>query len=220
MSSGIILDLIVVILILIFMAIGSKKGLTVCIVNVFSLIIALICALIFCKPIGNMIIKNTNIDDNINNTIYQNLNINIGEEIDVNNSNLPESMKKYIIETMNNANQTKEEAIKKISNEISTQIVYIIAFVGIFVAVRILLVVLKILSNIINKLPVLSQIDKLGGAVCGLIEGMIVIYTALTIISMVSPTIKNEKFSNCIENSIIAKQIYNNNLISKKVFKY
>lgn len=220
MTGGVILDLIVLILILLFVAVGAKKGLTVCLVNIFSLLIALVLAFLLCRSVGDVVIKSTNLDDNIKNTIYENLNVNIGENFDVNSSNLPDNMKKYINETMKNANNTKEEALQSLSEEIAKQVIYVICFIAIFIIVRVLLVVVKILSNIINKLPVLSQIDKLGGAICGFVEGAIVIYVALTIISMAAPTINNQKFSSYIENSYIAKQIYNNNFISKKVFKY
>ena len=220
MTGGVILDLIVLILILLFVAVGAKKGLTVCLVNIFSLLIALVLAFLLCRSVGDVFIKNTSLDDNIKNTIYENLNVNIGENFDVNSSNLPDNMKKYINETMKNANNTKVEALHSLSEEIAKQVIYVICFIAIFIIVRILLVVVKILSNIINKLPVLSQIDKLGGAICGFIEGAIVIYAALTIISMAAPTINNQKFSSYIEDSYIAKQIYNNNFISKKVFKY
>lgn len=220
MTGGLILDLIVLILLLLFAAVGAKKGLTVCLVNIFSLIIALVLAFLLCRSVGDVVIKNTSLDDNIKNTIYDNLNVNIGESLDVNNSNLPDNMKNYINETIKNANSTKEEAIQGLSEEITKQVIYVICFIAIFFIVRILLVVVKILSNIINKLPVLSQIDKLGGAICGFIEGAIAIYAALTIISMAAPTINNQKFSSYIEDSYIAKQIYNNNFISKKIFKY
>ena len=220
MTGGLILDLIVLILLLLFAAVGAKKGLTVCLVNIFSLIIALVLAFLLCRSVGDVVIKNTSLDDNIQNTIYDNLNVNIGESLDVNNSNLPDNMKNYINETIKNANSTKEEAIQGLSEKITKQVIYVICFIAIFFIVRILLVVVKILSNIINKLPVLSQIDKLGGAICGFLEGAIVIYAALTIISMAAPTINNQKFSSYIEDSYIAKQIYNNNFISKKIFKY
>ena len=44
MTGGLILDLIVLVLLLLFVAVGAKKGLTVCLVNIFSLIIALVLA--------------------------------------------------------------------------------------------------------------------------------------------------------------------------------
>lgn len=132
MTGGLILDLIVLILLLLFAAVGAKKGLTVCLVNIFSLIIALVLAFLLCRSVGDVVIKNTSLDDNIKNTIYDNLNVNIGESLDVNNSNLPDNMKNYINETIKNANSTKEEAIQALSEEITKQVIYVICFIAIF----------------------------------------------------------------------------------------
>ena len=70
MTGGLILDLIVLVLLLLFVAVGAKKGLTVCLVNIFSLIIALVLAFLLCRSVGDVVIKNTSLDDNIKNTIY------------------------------------------------------------------------------------------------------------------------------------------------------
>lgn len=218
MTGGIILDIIVAIILLLFVGLGIKKGLTVCLINVFSLLIAIVCAFMLCKPVGNALITHTEIDNSIKNTIKENLNIE--GNVDLSESNLPSNVKEYIQKSVDEANQTKEEAIEGIANEIATNVVYIISFIAIFIVVRILLLVVKLLSNLITKLPIIGQIDKLGGAICGLIEGIIIIYSALTIISIASPSINNKSFIKYIDESFITKQIYNNNFVVKKVFKY
>ena len=53
--------------------IGKKRGLTVCLVNIFSLIIAFIIAFMLYKPVANLIIQNTDIDDNLKTIIKSNI---------------------------------------------------------------------------------------------------------------------------------------------------
>ena len=66
---GMIVDLIIVAVILMFMFIGYKKGLTGSLIKLLSFAIAVVVALVFYKPLANTIINKTVIDDNIKTAI-------------------------------------------------------------------------------------------------------------------------------------------------------
>ena len=198
--------------------IGKKRGLTVCLVNIFSLIIAFIIAFMLYKPVANLIIQNTDIDDNLKTIIKSNIPIsdtNLSVEA---SSNLPNKMQEYINNTTTSINQTKDEAIEKVANDITEQVINVISFLGIFVIVRAALLLVKLVSKIINKLPILKQVNDLGGAICGFIEGAILVYTIFAVISIAAPTLKDTTIIKQINDSALGKQMYTNNLITNKVY--
>lgn len=213
-----IVDIIIIAILVIAVLIGKKRGLTVCLVNIFSLIIAFIIAFMLYKPVANLIIQNTDIDDNLKTIIKSNIPIsdtNLSVEA---SSNLPNKMQEYINNTTTSINQTKDEAIEKVANDITEQVINVISFLGIFVIVRAALLLVKLVSKIINKLPILKQVNDLGGAICGFIEGAILVYTIFAVISIAAPTLKDTTIIKQINDSALGKQMYTNNLITNKVY--
>ncbi len=213
-----VVDIIIIILLLVSILIGKHNGMIVSLINIFSLIIALVLAFLLCKPVGNTIIENTNFDENLKTVISERIPMS-DTEINVENTNLPEVMKTHIQDAANDVNETKNSAIDRTSTELSTEIIYVISFIAIFIVVKVLLFILKIVSKLITKLPVLKQIDHAGGAVCGLFEGIIVVYAIFAIISVLSPVINNTVVMDQINSSNIGKQIYNNNILLNKLYK-
>ncbi len=213
-----IVDIAIIVIMILAIIIGMKKGLTVCLVNIFSFIIALVLALMLCKPVGNFIMEKTPIGDNIQTTIKQNMPMSGDIKIDE-NSNLPEGIKSYINKQVTAVNNTKEDATQAVAKELTADIVTAIAFIGVFIIVRLALVIVKIISKIITKLPILKQIDHLGGSICGGVQGIIVIYSIFAVLSIVSPIIENTNIIKQINNSHIGKAMYNNNIIINKIYK-
>ena len=212
-----IVDLIILVIIILAIILGRHKGLTVCLVNFFSLIIALIVALMVYKPISNHLYEKTPIGENIKQVIKQNIPMSEEDFQISEDSILPEGMKNYINTQAQSANETKDEAIENVSTELSKEVISIIAFVVVFIVVRLLLVVVKIVSKIITKLPILKQVDHLGGAIIGAIEGIIIVYFVFAIISVMSPIFNNTKVLEQIDNSHVGKMMYNNNIVMKKI---
>lgn len=213
-----IVDIAIVVIIILAIILGMKKGLTVCLVNIFSFIIALVVALMLCKPVGNYIMEKTPIGDNIKSTIKQSMPMSDDIKFDE-NSALPEGIKSYVNKQIANVNNAKETTAEAVSSELTKDIINAIAFIGIFIIVRLALIVVKVISKIITKLPILKQIDHLGGSICGGLQGIIVIYSIFAVLSIVSPIIENTNIIKQINNSHIGKLMYNNNFIVKKLYK-
>lgn len=73
----------------------------------------------------------------------------------------------------------------------------------------------KLISNLITKLPVIKQFDELGGGIYGAVRASIIILIVFTIVSAISPIIPNLGVIKVINESHIAKSIYENNIIIK-----
>ena len=211
-----IVDIVILVIIVIMIIIGILKGLTATLVDIFSFIIALIVALLLCKPLGNMIINNTQVDDNIKGIIVKNIPMNDADFKVDNTEGLPEFMKNQINSVAISATQTKDQAIEGISNELTKNVIYVACFVIIFIVTKITLLIIKILSKVITKLPVLKQADKLGGAIAGAVEGIMIVYFSFIVISLISPVLEGTKVIPAINESYVGKFMYNNNVLSNK----
>lgn len=214
-----VVDLIILIIMVSSIFVGLKKGLISCIIDIAAVIVALILAILLCRPITNVIIENTNFDESLATTISQNIPLSDTDFKVEANTNLPEGIVNYINSITENVNTSKDEAFNAIGVELASGIISIIIFIAIFVIVRLVLALIKVVSKIIDKIPLLSQVNKVGGAICGAIEGAIIIYVIFAVISMIAPVISNTNLLELINSSNIGSIMYNNNLVLNSIYK-
>jgi hypothetical protein len=212
---GIIVDLIIVAVLALFIIMGYKKGLTGSLIKLLSFVIAIVLAFVLYKPLANAIIENTQIDENIKTSIIQTLNNQKEEDTEKEqseekSSNLLESITQNIKEETENA---KNEIIEKTAQETTITIINIGSGIAIFLIARALLVLVNIFAKQITKLPLIKQVDKIGGIAYGVIEGMIIIYAVLAIISLTSLMWENNTVVTAVVKSTIGNALYTNNLI-------
>lgn len=211
---SIIVDLIIVGVMLLCIVIGYIRGLTGALIKILSFILAIIIAFILFIPISNLIIHNTKIDENLEQSIRTMIVDDNGEK----EEKIPEAITDYIGQKVEKATDSAKEAIiENTAKEVSLIIVKAGTWITLFIIARILLILLKFVTSLIAKLPVIKQCDKLGGIIYGILEGLIIIYVILAIISFISPTV-NGTLAKEINQSYIGNIMYNNNLLLRIIF--
>ena len=68
---GILVDVIIIALVVLSTFLAYKKGLVAQAIKLCAVIIAVIATLLFYRPVANFIINNTDIDETIQNSIYE-----------------------------------------------------------------------------------------------------------------------------------------------------
>lgn len=212
---GIIVDLIIVLGIAVCAFLGYKKGLTGSLIKLLSFAIAVVVALVFYKPLAKIIIDNTVIDDNIHIAIVETLNKN---ETVSSNSNEKENTN-FLQNIENSIQKQAEEAKSEIVEQTATQATETVVYAGsmlvLFIGARLALIIVNIFVKQVTKLPVIKQVDKTGGFVYGVAEGLLIVYIVFAIISLVSVVNSEGTVIKAISDSFIGNMIYNNNLILK-----
>ena len=105
-------------------------------------------------------------------------------------------------------------SIKDIANTTTIKIIEVCTVLVLYIIARIALKFVAALGDLIAKIPILKQFNKLGGTIFGLIKGLLIVYVILAVVYLISPLLK-ENTSNKIEKSMLTKNMYNNNLITK-----
>ena len=200
-----ILDLIVILIIALFTFIGYKQGLIKSAIKIASFFIAIIIALVLYKPVSTLIINNTTIDDKIENTIIEKVTPE-GMKPEDEASQATKIPQGFIVEANN--------SIKDIANTTTIKIIEVCTVLVLYIIARIALKFVAALGDLIAKIPILKQFNKLGGTIFGLIKGLLIVYVILAVVYLISPLLK-ENTSNKIEKSMLTKNMYNNNLITK-----
>lgn len=196
---GIVIDIIIVLIILLSAFLAYRKGLIVLAIQLVAVIIAIVLTVILYKPISNIIINVTNIDETIQNAILEKAN-----DIMTNN----EENKNKVVETIQN--NMMPETAKIISiNIIQGGVILIL-----YIAIRIILKFITALANLVSKLPIINQFNKLGGLIYGILRGLIIIYALLLVVNLIG-TIepKNEVYVG-VEESYIGKTMKDYNVLN------
>lgn len=211
---GIIVDLIIIAVVLLFIFLGYKKGLTGSLIKLLSFIIAIVVAFVLYKPVANAVIENTVIDDNIRTTLSATLGVENKTE------NTEENVPSTIMDNINKEIENATDEVKaNVIDHTTITIVNIGSGIVIFLAVRVILVLISLFAKILTDLPVIKQVDKLGGLAYGAIEGIFIVYAVLAVISLTSVIWANNAVVTAIAKSSLGEMLYNNNIILNLLFK-
>ena len=210
---SIIVDIVIIGIILLCLIIGYVRGLTGSLIKILSFVLSIIIAFILFVPISNFIINNTQIDEKIEQSIRERLIDNSQED-----EKMPEAITDYIGQKVEQATDgAKEAIINSTARDVSITIVKSGTWIMLFIIARILLIFLKFITGLIARLPVIKQFDKLGGIIYGIIEGLVIVYVLLAIISFASPVVDGNLIKE-IEKSNVGSVMYNDNLLLKIIF--
>lgn len=207
---SIIIDIVIIAIILFCLYRGYKKGLVGLAFSIVSFIAALIIAFILFVPVSSFVIDNTEFDNNIKNAIVSNFNSE--EQTENGESNF---ITTYINEQIDEA---KGKTLDVVATEISELCIKGIVFIALYIVARIALVFVRVIADLIAKLPILNQFNKIGGIIFGLLKGFIITYGVLAILLLVSPMFNESTFFKELNNSFVGGMMYNNNIIVKMIF--
>lgn len=196
---GLLLDLGILLIILISIFVGYKRGFIKVAFGLISFIIAIIISLLLYKPISNFITNYTPIPDKIETQIESRLS---SEDIEDSNNFIS-----------NYYNNIKNSSINIIAHNITNSIINISSALIVFLLTRIILLFLKFSTDLVAKLPLIKQLNHIGGFIYGILAGFVIIYLFFTIITILSPIINLSNFIRLINSSIIGNIMYNNNII-------
>lgn len=212
----IIADLIVIVILCMCIYVGYKRGLAGSLIRILSFIIAVCVAFVLFKPVSNIVIDNTNYDENIQSSLVQ-----VFEEKENNKDEEKNDspILQYINQEVEKATEEKKkEVINETSKNISIKIINILVFILLFILARIVLIFVKTLTNLIKKLPLIKQCDKIGGVIYGIAQGLLIIFIALALITFISTIINKYEIMEIINNSYIASKLNDNNILLNIIF--
>lgn len=212
----IIVDLVIIAIIAACILAGYRRGLTGCLIKIFSFFIALIVAAILFKPVSSIVINNTKIDENIQTSIVE---VFEKDEEEVKENENASPIMEYISDEIEKSTEEKKnEIVNTSARKLSVNIVNVLTFIVLFIGVRIVLIFVHALTNLITKLPLIKQCDKIGGILYGILHGFIVVFIVLALITFISTIINNYTLLEMINKSIVGNMLNNNNLLLNLIF--
>lgn len=199
---GIVIDIIILLLVLVSTYLGYRKGLVSLAVSFIAFIAAIVITILLYKPIGNLIINTTTIDEKLQATIQDNIENIVATDVEEN------KITGELIASV------KEGALPSVSLSIAVNVIYGITMILLFVIARIVLILINLLADAISKLPILNQFNKAGGILYGLLRGLIIAYLILMIMSLITVFNSDGVVSDVMQESYFVKAMNEHNLLN------
>ena len=196
---GILVDIILVVLIALSIFLGYKKGLATLAIKLCAFIIAILITFILYRPIANLVINTTSIDESIEDSIYNK----VTEMIQKDDTN---ELTSDLIES------AKQGMLEQTARELAINVVYGGTIIILFIIVRIALIFVSALANLVAKLPIIKQANEVGGAIYGLLRAIVIIYAILLVINFVGELSPNNIATQTINETTLTKTMYENNI--------
>lgn len=207
--------LIIVVAIIVLNAfIGRKVGLVKIIFSLFSFIIALILTAWISPSINGMLKNNETFyekaSQKVEDMLFRDQAETTNDEDLIEGLPLPKSIKESLQEN-------KEKQVANIKSYIISHVTDIVinalAFVLTFVVVFVGLWVLSIALNIISKLPILNQLNKIAGFFVGGLQGVLIVWIIFILITIFAGTELGGVAYKQVEESTILSYLYDKNVL-------
>lgn len=199
---GFLVDVIIVALVVLSTFLAYKKGLVAQAIKLCAVIIAIIATLLLYRPVSNFVINNTDIDETIQNSIYERA-YDVAKQ-KTNNENPETDMVEGV----------KLAGIQHTSRELSIQIINVAVILILFFGIKFALRFVTAIANTVAKLPILNKLNKVGGLIYGLIRGVVIVYACLLLIGFIGKVDDSSVLHKTVEQSNLGKTMYENNLLN------
>lgn len=212
--------IIVLAIIVINALIGRKVGLVKIVFSLFSFIIALFLTTWISPSVNDMLLKNESFyqktSRKVENVLFakgeESINDNEAEDEGKLIDSLP--LPKTIKDTLQENKEKQEANIKSyISSHVTDIVINALAFVLTFIVIFIALWVLSIALNIISKLPILNQINKITGLLVGSLQGLLIVWILFVLLTVISGLEFGQNAIEQINDSKILTYIYDKNIL-------
>ena len=152
---GIIFDIIVVAIIALNIFICYKKGLVKLAVGLIAVVVAIILAVALYKPVSNLVMEKTGINEKIENLIIENFSAKTSEGQELRYVGLIDYIEKYATDAVN---KTQNEIVYETAGTLAVKVTNVIVLLAIFIVVRALLLLLTFVSDMITSLPLIKYL--------------------------------------------------------------
>ena len=192
-----IVDIVIVAVVVLSALLAYRTGLITLSIQLCATIISIVVIIFIYKPVSNFIINTTSIDETIENTILEK-----ATELakDKNEAELINTIKEGML----------PETARNLSISIVQGLVILLLYIGLRLALRFV----TALANFVAKLPILKQCNKLGGAIYGILRGLLITYIALLIINLVGEINPENNVVKAVDESTIGNIMSDNNVLN------
>lgn len=203
---------------------GYQKGFIKIALSFVALFATLVIVVLITPTVTDFLKEHTPIFEKIQESTTEFLEKQDGFNKDKNDKSLieavpvPNAIKDYLKENNTtekyaelNVGSTKEFITERVATLIFNAIIFLILFIAVYIAVKVAINVL----DVVSRLPILNEANKLAGVAIGLAQGVLIVWIFFVVITIAGNTDFAKMMFEQIEDNAILTFIYDNNYLMK-----
>ncbi|MDO4800344.1 MAG: CvpA family protein [Bacillota bacterium] len=218
-------DIVVIAVIGFFAFHGYRKGMVVTLIRLIKTIASLIVANLFHRPFVDLVLSSTgHSKENVANEIreliqgYISVPANLGTKEQISEVfrqiPIPGFARDFIENELGNqAVKTISQAVEVIANQLADIALYSLGFVVLAILAFFALTIIEKMSRLITALPLVKQVNNLGGFLIGLLQGLLVVMFLIVVVNTFQGAEWARSLRAEIDQSLIAHQFQTFNFI-------
>ena len=222
-----IFDIVLIAVIVSIILYYSKKGIISASKNIITIILTIVLLTSMQGVVLDMI-RSTTLGDSIKQRVSESVTKvyeekNLPENADTTDSDtaleicesmaLPSFLSKNIEKSLGQMTEVKNNVMEVITDTLTMLIMRIIALILLFVMVRVFVFLIVKFAESLFELPVLKSINRTLGVIMGIVNALIFIYIVCGLVSLFVPADKLVDVTEMINQTVVLKHFYNNNLL-------
>ena len=185
----VVIDLIILAVIGICIFLGAKRGLVLSLVSALSLVIALFVGYLLMPVVGGVLAQTplaSSTEEAVYTTVADAVISDEGYEKALEKSALPAFVQDKVIEILkaSEAHDAVNQGIHDAAKSVADLVVKAVSVLIVAVLTFVILLLIKPIWKGIRKLPLLHQVDTVGGIAFGLCQGVLVVSTVMLVLSL------------------------------------
>lgn len=196
---------------------GYKRGFVHIVLSMVAMLVTFILAGLLTVPVSAMIKSATPLYDHIEKSVSELVAENNVDINSISNLGLPKNIEEKIMEGAGEALGNFNEYIV---DTLSDMLLKTLTFFGLIIVIYIIVRIVIVICDFISKLPVLNSINKTGGLVVGLVQGLLVVWIACLVVTAFSDKAWAQEVFRQINGNPLLTFIYDNNPIIYIVTKF
>ncbi len=209
-------------ILIVFALIGLKRGLIQTIFTTFSLIVSILAAIFISPVLHGMLLDNAKVTAFVTEKVNSAMELSaLSDQLPdtndyVNAISIPDNLKTVLSEKLSDStyyDAAKEKISDRTCAFIVALVLYAFSYVAVFIVMLILLAIIGKMLNIISKLPLIKQANKLAGLLLGLLQGLLIVWTLFVVLTMLSSTALGKTGVDMINQNDFLSFLYNKNFL-------
>ena len=228
---AIIVDLVIIAVLVIFVIVGVKRGFVLTLLPVISVVVAILLGIALKGPVRSLLGRTQmeqKITVSVTNIAQKALNGSKGVNAEASEEQKKDAtdasaIPKYISDTVKNWLAKAGENIfgedtdtaERLGTKAASLIMDLIAFLIIAVIAIIVMLIIKVIVKRTRELniPVLHQLDSVGGGILGFVLGAAILYGIAFVLGILASCGYLTSFAELVKQSLLGGFIYNRNII-------
>ena len=234
-----VLFIVIIAIIIITGVIGYYKGLIKTILSMATIVLSIMLTSVVAPKVSEILCENETVYESVYDALSENLDLSevtealatqAGEKLDeaaqaeiLEKVGMPPVIKEIIIDSGNLERFANENADKfegYLYSLLTDLIINASSYVIVFIITSIVLAVVASVLNIISKLPMLKSLNRMAGAMLGVVEGFIIVWLFFILVSVLPGNEFMEKCNDDIQDNVVLTYLYDNNIIMNVVSEY